>query len=139
MVILAISSLHGKYPRGSFLLWAASCWLLPPGIYFLTPLVELYLRSRLNSTASKCFFLILFAVLLLRYPGARVLIENNGVFSVSLSILFCVLTPVIVIICWPKRQWVMAREGKYAAVTSLSSERYRRLARGRVNLIGRLQ
>ena len=81
--------------------------------FFSRTIVELYLRTRVDNIPMKCFFLILFSFLLFAYSGARVLLENNGLFSMSLSILFCIITPIIIIICWPKREWVKEREGIY--------------------------
>ncbi len=53
--------------------------------------------------------------MLLAYPAARVLMENNDVFSMSMSILLCIITPVVVIVCWPGREWVKERERAYLA------------------------
>ncbi|TCK33768.1 hypothetical protein B0G84_8087 [Paraburkholderia sp. BL8N3] len=83
--------------------------------FFSRTIVELYLRTRTNSMPLRYFFLILFSFLLFAYAGVRVLIENNGVFSMSLSIIFCVITPVIVVICWPTREWVKEREKTYVS------------------------
>uniref|UniRef100_A0A1I9YTY5 Uncharacterized protein n=1 Tax=Paraburkholderia sprentiae WSM5005 TaxID=754502 RepID=A0A1I9YTY5_9BURK len=61
------------------------------------------------------FFISLFSAMLLAYPAARVLMENNDVFSMSMSILLCIITPVVVIVCWPGREWVKERERAYLA------------------------
>lgn len=94
---------------GSFLLAIAS-WN-----FFSRTLIELYARSRSSSTLLRCFFLILFCCIMFGYPGARVLLESNSSFSNNLSILFCVITPVIAIICWPTREWVKKREALFAS------------------------
>ncbi|VXC90490.1 conserved membrane hypothetical protein [Burkholderia sp. 8Y] len=108
-------SRHGDIGHIQFA-WGVSQWLvLTVGClwlsiatwhFFSRTLIVLYWIAGANRKPLKCFFLILFAVYLFVYPAAKVLLRNNDNFSRSISILFCVLTPVAVAACWPGRDWV---------------------------------
>ncbi|CAD6516484.1 hypothetical protein LMG28727_01334 [Paraburkholderia kirstenboschensis] len=43
------------------------------------------------------------------------LLENNDLFWISMSILFGMLTPIVVIVFWPGRDWAKERERAYLA------------------------
>lgn len=100
-----------------WLVFTVGCLLLSIATWnFLSrTIIDLYLITGANRILFKCFFIILFSVYLFAYPAARVLLENNDLFSISMSIFFCVITPVVVIVCWPGRDWVKERERAYLA------------------------
>jgi len=118
-VVLRSITKHGDLGHIEFA-WGVSQWLvftvgcvllsIATWNFFSRTLVVLYLVAGENRISFKCFFVFLFSVYLFAYPAARVLLENNDLFSISMSILFCILTPVVVIAFWPGRDWVKQRE-----------------------------
>ncbi|HEY2022424.1 hypothetical protein [Paraburkholderia sp.] len=123
-VVLRSITKHGDVGHIEFA-WGVSPWLvftigcvllaMATWNFFSRTLVDLYLIAGADRVIFKYFFVILFSVYLFAYPAARVLLENNDLFSISMSILFCILTPVVVILCWPGRDWVKERERAYLA------------------------
>ncbi|MBT2794767.1 hypothetical protein [Paraburkholderia strydomiana] len=118
-VVLRSITKHGDLGHIEFA-WGVSQWLVftvgcvllsvATWKFFSRTIVGLHLIAGEDQMPVKCFFTIVFAVYLFAYPAARVLLENNDLFSVGMSVLFCVLTPVVVIVCWPGRDWVKERE-----------------------------
>ncbi|MDR7008983.1 hypothetical protein [Paraburkholderia strydomiana] len=118
-VVLRSITKHGDVGHIEFA-WGVSPWLVfTVGCvllsiafwdFFYRTIIDLYRVSGANRLSVKCFFVTLFSVYLLAYPATRVLLENNDQFSTDLSILLSVLTPAIVIVCWPARTWVRERE-----------------------------
>ncbi|WP_027800100.1 hypothetical protein [Paraburkholderia dilworthii] len=123
-IVLRSVTKHGDLGHIEFA-WGVSQWLvftvgcallsIATWNFFSRTIVDLYLIAEANKISFKCFFIILFSAYLFAYPAVRVLLVNNDLFSVSMSLLFCVLTPVIVIVCWPGRDWVKERERAYLA------------------------
>lgn len=123
-VVLRSITKHGDIGHIEFA-WGVSQWLiftfgslllaLAAWHFFSRTLIDVYLIGAPTSVPIKCFFSIVFAAYLLAYPAARVFLASHDVFSRGLSTLLCLLTPIVVIACWPKRDWVKEHERAYLA------------------------
>ncbi|WP_250487045.1 hypothetical protein [Caballeronia sp. GaOx3] len=123
-VLLRSVTKHGDLGHIEFA-WGISQWLvfsvgcillsIATWKFFSRTIVDLYFVAGAKQVPFKLFFVLLFSIYLFAYPAARVLLENNDFFSMGMSVLFCILAPVVVVVCWPGRDWVKERERRYLA------------------------
>lgn len=126
-VVLRSITKHGDIGHIEFA-WGVSQWLvftvgcvllsMATWNFFTRTIIDLYFVATENRISFKCFFIILFSIYLFAYPAARVLLGSNDVFSISMSIFLCILTPCVVVVCWPGRDWVKERERACLAYSS---------------------
>lgn len=114
-VILRSFSAHGDIGHIVFS-WGISPWIIFLGggvllvialwYFFSHTLPELYVRMHLDALAMKVLLLLIFTFIVFGQGGIRMFLESYGLLASTLGVIFLLMMPVLIIICWPARQWV---------------------------------
>jgi hypothetical protein len=127
-IVLRSFSAHGDIGHIEFA-WGVSPWcifliggfllVIALWYFFTDTLIELYYRMRLNTLIGQEVFLILATFMLFGYPGVRMFLDAYGMFATVLGVVFCVLTPLITILCWSSHVWVKRRLQQFIGIVEV--------------------